>query len=218
MSLDLVKERSVPKGTKYVRAAREAQKRQDRNWFIYKNWLKSDDKPLEVKSLAGRWGLSEVRIQSIIDAQAVEVPVIYRAEASAIRERKTIHTLADYDEFRVELTAQIEDLERRREKGEKTVEIEVIEEAGFTGKGPSKSTKTKKVMINPEIRRLKQMMAESHDKEGQALANYIPKPVQQVEVSAHVLHIHANEEFKEMFDNHESQSKVIDAEIIEEKE
>lgn len=209
--------KKLPSTWKFLKNAREQNQRVERNWLIYREWLKADEKEEEIASLSERWGLEKGRIVGIIAKQRQDcnIPARYMAEAVAIRDRKVIATCKDFTEYRDELEAQIDHLESLREDGVGTVEVEVVEENRTSSKDSYTGTKTKMLTVNSRMLELKRLVAKSHEDEGQALTNYIPKPPQQVEVKGALLHIQADEEFKEVFNNLAAKAKEVKAVVIE---
>jgi len=182
----------LPKTWPQLQWAKDKRRRRMRNSRIYRDWLSADDKRQEVIDQSKRWGLAVGRICSIIEKMKTDGAVVphMAAEVEVLRRVKTEQTLADYERWRVELDAQIADLEGRRAEGETVADVEETDDDG--------KIKTKKLPINKLLKDLKAELAKSHDGEGDALDHYIVKPALQVDFRGKVK-IQADEEFAEEF-------------------
>jgi hypothetical protein len=187
-----VPSKGLPKTWPQLAWAREKRQRRERNSRIYRDWLAADDKKKALVDLAGRWGLPVGRICSIIEKMKSAGAVVphMAAEVEVLRRVKTEQTLADHERWRVELEAQIMELEAARDRGEK---VAIVEETDDDGK-----LKEKRRPINKLLKDLKGELAKSHDAEGDALGHYVVKPAQQVDFRGK-LKIQADEEFAEEF-------------------
>lgn len=142
-----------------------------RDTLIYKEWLEADNKEAVIALLAEKWGFTRkgdiLRIVEKMRTEGAVIPAM-AAEISILRRVKTEEVLIDYEEYRAEIELQLRKLRMMRERGEKWVEIQEVDDSG--GKNPG--VKTTKTRIDVEIKRLEAEKAKSHADESSALSNY----------------------------------------------
>lgn len=209
-----VPNKGLPKVEPQRSWAIEDRQRSIRNSRIYRDWLDAQDKEGEVLALAAKWGLTEGRINAIIERfQSGERSVVpfMAAELTVLKQVKREEVLNDGQAYRMEIDRQIIAYEQARENGCKWVEVEVMDEAS-----EHPTTKTKKVSIDKVIRELYAELGKSHTTEADAIRAYIPQETQSLNVN---LSANASKEFVEQFDKLRNlpKTKVVDAESEEVK-
>lgn len=185
-----------------------------RNAIIYSEWLKAEDKETAVDLLQERWGFGQrgAVLRIIEDAKAGVIPAM-AANVQVLRRAKIEEVLRDYESWRAEIDHQLRKLRSLRRGGETFTEVEVIEDtAGKLGA----TTKTKKVRVDAEIRRLEAEIAKSHTPEAASLADYGVREHERTDSTADIA-ARANAVFASEFmrQAHTDKEIPVDAEVVE---
>lgn len=211
-----VSEKGLPETWPECQRALEARKRFVRNTRIFIEYLEADDKEAVIPVICERWGLQPGRIAKIIKdgLDGDKIHPLYASRVAVLRLNRTIETLRDFDNYRAEIEGQITVLNARRLGGETMGEVKIVDRTGKNA-----GIQTEKLPINECIRCLRKELAQSHQDEGSALSQYIPKPAQQHEHTGAVVHLAAaSDDFRTMFDRMEGFSKTnekaVDADYV----
>lgn len=211
-----ISEKGLPDSLHAIINARTNRQVATRSALIYRDWLKADDKAVEVELLAERWGMKASTICRHLDElQKGDRPIISHmlAEITVLREIKGEEVLRDGMQHRSELDNQIERYEELRARGEMFL---VVEETDDESAKLGLTVKKKKLPIDTILAGLYADRLRSQEMEAKALANYIPKPVQEHSGHIDLQILPPDTIFKEEFDRMEKLQKVEeDAVVIE---
>ena len=211
-----VSDKGLPTGFPAIMYAREKRIEATRNALIYRDWLKAEDKAAEIELLAERWGLRANTICRHVDElQKGDRPIIAHmlAEITILRQVKGEEVLRDGMQHRSELDAQIERYEELRAGGK---EFLIVEQTDDSGGKEGLTVKKKKLPIDTILAGLYADRLKSQEMEAKALANYIPRPVQEHSGHIDLQILPPDTVFKEEFDRMEKLQRVeTDAEVVE---
>lgn len=211
-----ISEKGLPKSWPAIVNARTDRQVATRNALIYRDWLKAEDKPAEIELLAEKWGMKTSTICKHLDElkEGSRFIIFHMlAEITVLRQIKAEETLRDGMAHRSELDNQIEHYEKLRAGDQEFVTVERIDDEnakiGLT-------VKTKKIPIDAVLRDLYADRLKSQETEAKALANYIPKPIQEHSGHIDVQILPPDTIFKEEFDRMEKLQRIdADAEVVE---
>lgn len=211
-----VSEKGLPDEFPAVLWAREKRIDATRNGLIYRDWLKAEDKTAEIALLSERWGINQGSICRLIDDVIKGDRRIIShmlAEITVLRQTKGEEVLRDGLQHRSELDAQIDRYEKLRDSGEQFL---IVEQTDDESAKFGLSVKTKKLPIDTILSGLYADRLKSQEMEGKALANYIPRPVQEHTGHIDLQILPPDTIFKEEFDRMEKMQRVeTDAVVVE---
>lgn len=206
-----VDEKHLPKDEPYRTWALKKRRRRMRDSLIYQHWLESEDKEAAVATLGEKYGLAPGRIRTVIDKMHEEGKVIpaLASKVEVLRQFKRREVLEDGALQREELLEQLAKLHSLREDGEKWLEVEEVETVG----GKFSGTKTRRVLVEAEIRRLNDELLKSHKVEAEAMGPYVPRKASEVHGKFELLLKNASDDFRAELDRQKrlDKEREIDA-------
>jgi hypothetical protein len=209
-------EKGLPDGFLPILRTRESRQVATRSALIYRDWLKAEDKGAEIELLAEKWGLKVSTICRHLDElKRGDRPIIAHmlAEITVLRQIKGEEVLRDGIQHRSELDNQIERYEKLRDSGEQFL---IVEQTDDEGGKEGLTVKSKKLPVDTVLAGLYADRLKSQEMEAKALANYVPRPVQEHSGHIDLQILPPDTVFKEEFDRMEKLQKIEeDAEVVE---